>query len=228
MSIKEKIETYSNWFIKRIEFISKIGDDETKILCCCTLMDALAKCVEPDLQNKVRFINLLEIFGSNDIWTRVSIYHLVNDPKFMGVKRNKDLATYTSKKLEWLKPNEMKNLYDVDPTIDLIQNDVSRIHSISGFIELCKTHKYSTYFYRQYRCGLVHEARILREHGSGWDYSRDNLPHYIRCKDKQMNDKKQLIFPAKFILDETIEINNEVRKWLIKQNINPYERYGLE
>lgn len=228
MSTREKINDYSTWFAERTKFISKINDDETKILCCCTLMDALAKCVEPARKNNERFTNLLELFGQNDIWIRVSIYHLVNDPKFIGIKRNKDLITYTSKKLEWVKPNKMKNLYEVDPTIDLVKNDIRSIDSISKLTDLCKMYKYSTYFYRQYRCGLVHEARILREHGSGWDYSRDNLPHYIRCKDKQMNDKKQLIFPAKFILDETIEINKEVRKWLIKQNINPYERYGLE
>ena len=91
MSTREKVNDYSTWFAERTKFISKINDDETKILCCCTLMDALAKCVEPARKNNERFTNLLELFGQNDIWIRVSIYHLVNDPKFIGIKRNKDL-----------------------------------------------------------------------------------------------------------------------------------------
>lgn len=228
MGIKEKIEQYTGWFKERIRFINTISDDETKILCYCTLMDALAKCVLPDRGNKERFVNLLELFGQNDIWTRVSIYHIVSDPKFKPLRKNKDLTAYIEKKLEWLNPNVGSNPYMVDPTINVIVDDVSSINSRAKFITLCKTYKFSVYFYEKYRCGLVHEARIATKFH--FDFHKDNKPYYINYIDLEDNEKnkKNLVIPVNFILEETQHITKNIYEWLIEQNVNPYERHGLE
>lgn len=232
MSTKEKIEQYTDWFSQRIKFIKGIGDDDTTILVCCTLIDALGKCAQPERGSKERFINLLELFGNNDIWTRVSICHLVSEGN-KYIKGYQDLTTYTCEKLKWVDQNDCSNPYTVDPKIDTIQNEIRALDFANKFMKFCQKYKYSTYFYERYRCGLVHEAKILRD-STAWDYTRENRPHYIRYTPKlplnsqPIETKKHLIFPSTFIADETIKINNQLKEWLTKQNINPYERYGLE
>jgi len=227
MNVKNDIEQYSKWFNDRINFVSKIDDKDIVILVCCSLIDALARCVYCDKGNRERFIDILEQFGDTDIWTRVSIYHMVQDRSYESIKQNKIVADYCAKKLNWVVGDGKINYYDIDPTICTIKNEISNFESINELGEICQKYKYSTIFYKEYRCGLVHEARITSEFK--FDYCNGDMPYYANYMDidDRNHDKKHLVFPAKFIITATQTITNNVKEWLANQNINPYERCGL-
>jgi hypothetical protein len=227
MDTREKIEQYVRWFEERIRYVSDIDDKETQILCCCTLIDALARCVQPDRANKRRYVSLLESFGKNAIWTRVSIYHATADPKYEHLRKDKCLAKYANDKQKWINPNVGSNPYTVDPTIDAIIEDASNFEAGGKFISPCATYKFSVYFYEKYRCGLVHEARITSQFPC--DFHGGNEPYYeTYIAEDEDKVKQQLIMPPKFVLEETGHMVDNVHRWLIQQEINPYERHGLE
>ena len=224
----KNIEQYCGWFNEKVDFVSSVKDDDIIILICCSLIDALAKCIYCDeLDNNKRFINLLEKFGEARIWNRVSIYHLFNSKGYELIKQNKELDEYCMAKLSWVVDGEDIKCYDVDPIICEVQKKCDELNFPNKQRYILRKYKYSTIFYEHYRCGLVHEARITTEFS--FDYCRKDIPYYAPYIDGNDNNvgKKHLIIPAKFVINSTKTIIIAVKEWLTKNNINPYERYGL-
>jgi len=119
-TIIEDINQYIAWFNERLSFLSEIKDDELQILACCSLLDALAKCVYYDKRNKERFISLLEKFGDN-IWSKVSIIHLLEDSDFnYFIKQQIDIKKYFEE-LNWQTQVERGRIfnYEMDPLYEV-------------------------------------------------------------------------------------------------------------
>ena len=114
------------------------------------------------------------------------------------------------------------SIIDITPQYSFIEESLKHIN----LSDLLKEYKYSNLFYKKYRCGLVHEARVA---SFDFDLCQGNYPYYVNYTDIiNDKDKKHLIFPVKFILDSTKNIIKKVKNWLIQQNINPYERYNWD
>ncbi len=224
--ISNDIRQYSSWFDNKIDFIATVKDDDIKILACCSLIDALAKCVYCDKSNRERFINVLEQFGDSKIWSKVSIYHLTSDKGYNVFRAITRINNYFEQILSDLIKQDGKIVgCNIDTTICYIEKTINDFESIKGLKEICQYYKYSSIFYREYRCGLVHEARIISKFN--FDYCRSEEPYYANYITENNSHEKHLIIPVSFVINTTKIINSNVRNWLIKQNINPYERYSI-
>ena len=138
-----------------------------------------------------------------------------------------NLADYFHQKLAHYTEDGSFPTYEVDPTICSITNETDEFENLVELKKLFEKYKYSIIFYKKYRCGLVHEARINEEFR--FDYGNIEKPYYSNYIDTDDNNsqKRQLIIPIVFILEEINKINLNIKEWLLKQSINPYERYGL-
>lgn len=198
--------------MRKYLLVKKTDDTQIQILVCCSIIDALAKCYLPEEDsNKIRFTKILADFGDSNIWTRVSVYNLLKGTKNDRIKENQ----------------ELKNLFiglPQDNTFDYTHDPLQKNLNNTLEEKEIEQYLYTMFFYKNYRCGLVHEYEI--KNGLHLEYPDDKVPFYWNY-DNNGVIYKSLVFPSNFILNTTDMVIDRLENWLIQTQLNPYERMGF-
>jgi len=225
MSFEEVIHQHFSWFKGKLDSLEHIRDNEFKILACCFLADSLAKSAYPYKPAKERFISVLANFSGDKNWGRVCLYYMIKDKRYPRLKQEPAIDNYISERLKWVKDKSRIHYCEVDPELSVIETETAAFPSLPLFIELCRQYSYSTVFYNKYRCSLVNESNVLSEFVS--ESAGGDRPYYASLRERkaEASYKKRLIFPANYCLESLRAVNQNVRDLMIRENLNPYQRY---
>jgi hypothetical protein len=84
---------------------------------------------------------------------------------------------------------------------------------------------YSGIVWREVRCGLVHEARLIRQ---GFDLGEDREPYYFGEIDHETGQRTYpLVIPANFLFRTLQNCVDRFEKFCSDNDIDPYSRFEL-
>jgi len=91
--------------------------------------------------------------------------------------------------------------------------------------QVLRDERYSGIVWREVRCGLVHEARVLRE---GFDLGEDRLPYYFSEEDLATRQVTYpLVIPAKFLLRTLQLCVDRFEAFCSHWNVDPYSCFDI-
>jgi hypothetical protein len=229
--VEEAVHRYCEHISKqiaRIQAISGESADLFKKVLFCSVLDVLSRSIYPRKKPRDRFTSLVRRFGRWSHQDRVSLPHLARvlqlcpDPAFEKLRAfsNQKLATW---KAPW---GSIK--LDQDPTEDDVSAHWPRNNEYKVPIEGVRikslTHLQLLYSHRN---SLVHE---LRSPGYGMDLGDETEPFYhdmstISSSDEPPIETIELVYPVKFFEQLCSSVLTELRKYLLTNELNPYDYY---
>ncbi|GBD98175.1 hypothetical protein BMS3Abin07_00183 [bacterium BMS3Abin07] len=227
------IQRFSHYFAEEINRVTKLtieGEHHPammyKKLIFAAIFDSLSKCIFPKKGNKDRIISFLIDFSEWEDHDRISLPHLYQlltknpEPAFSK------LRSFTVEKLSNWIDGEIINLSS-DPKISEVigywPNEKDYKKPLGGVSIEYLQHSHLFYSYRN---AIVHE---FRHPGHGMEIKQDKNPFYIGFShlndpDDQKNTL-ELVYPYGFFEKIVRTSFENMKNYLIKENINPYFSY---
>ena len=232
---EQEINLYIEHFNKIVERLKKYKLDESdrifKKNILVSVLDAISRATSDyNDGNRDRFVGIIDNFSCWEDRSRVSAPQLQYLLKHLNSRSYERARKFIAEIVEENSNGEFIDLSN-DPKIDEIkkywpvpieQKLFNRL-SLSSF-----THKNLFYSYRN---SLVHE---LQEPGYGMEFHNKHKAPFYHGRtsfegESSMNGIRflELVYPLNFYFSLTEGIINNVRAYLIENNINPYEAYSF-
>lgn len=215
MSNKEEIEQFINYFVKEIEEIKCLKNIIAQKVLYTSIIDTLGRVRFPKGDNRKRIVQFVSQFSDWEDKMRVSLPQLdlmLNHILSEQEKESSKLFQFVREKLSsWQEGHFYRS--DVDAQFN-------ELIKIAIFKEKEAVH-YATYLelFFAYRHKMVHE---FREPGYGMEMSSDgSTPYYHSYIDKPW----QLVFPVGIFQNICINCLENLKKFLIERNQNPYDSF---
>lgn len=188
------------------------------------IIDALSKCIYPRRGNRERFVTFLNDFSGWEHAHRISLPHL-----FQLLEKNPEpafskLRAFVITELEKWASGEIVTL-DREPEIAAIKklwpNEKEHQKLLNGLGVEALQHCNLFYTYRN---SLIHEFREL---GRGIESKTEDIPYYISFSYLEEPDVEvwELTYPVTFFENMLGNCISELKRYLIQNNINPYNSY---
>jgi len=190
------------------------------------IVDALSKCIYPRRGNRERFVNFLNEFSGWEHAHRISLPHI-----FQLLEKNPEpsfsnLRAYVLSELKKWGSGEIVHL-ERDPELAEIRKlwpkEKEHQKPLNGLSVEALQH--CNLFY-SYRNSLIHE---FREPGRGIESQRDAAPYYITFSYLEDPEEEtwELTYPVLFFEKLLESCITEMKSYLLKNEINPYNSYLL-
>jgi len=225
--MQKQIERFILYFHNKYEIIKETkfeGNDELfKKILYIGIIDALSKTVFPRKGNRIRFILFLKIFSGWKNCDRISLPHLVRLLEFTPEPEYSKLREFTFSAYEQWRSGDIIGL-ERDPKHKEIfkywPKGKDNTEPIEGVKLESLRHVDLLYTYRN---SLIHELKNL---GYGLEeLSLEKEPSYHHLTDEKNEETWQLVYPLGFFENICETCIKNLKKYLIKNNINPYNSF---
>lgn len=232
--LQKNIDRFVDYFREQVAEIQLLKTEHGELyrkLLYVTVLDTLAKSVYPRRSNKERFVYFVKRFCRWTNCEKVSLVHLIQllrknpDPVFEKLRK------WALEKFKEL-PVHRKQLMPIchDPNFDEVKRHwpAQKEHRepLEGVDLQSLQHCYLLYAHRN---SLVHELRIP---GYGVEFGDDEEPFYhIRSPLTEVNGLDEttveLVYPWRFFHSLCEESLSHLKKYFLKNELNPYESFTL-
>lgn len=236
---QQTIEAFCRHFESHLEDIQKYQSEQHgkhhAILVAISIIDTLSKTIYPRFGNHKRFVNFVVEFSDWKDSNRVSLVHLSKLLEFVPSPELSELRKYVFECISKWKPGNIISI-NQDPEIDFLKTKGKELFPSGKFHKpLANPPKYDDSrltveslqhcnLLYAYRNSLIHELRI-----PGFDIGYGKTePYYINTnKIGSESDEAvwELTYPYNFIINLAITCLDNLKKYLIANNINPYSAF---
>ena len=220
MKLKDEIELLFNYFDKiRLSIINvkfEESDEISKSILLCSLMDTLSRCIYPKLSNRDRFVFFVDDFSGWENKNKISLVQLYYFLKDEEDKNYEPIKSYVKNKVSKIRRGV---IYKTD--FDEFLHELKYLKVIETQIQ---KFSYANLFYK-FRNYLVHEYRTP---GLGSNFSKSKDIHYYlltHISDKPTYTTMELIFPAFYLSNLVKNSIDNLKKYCLEINYNPYESF---
>ena len=237
--LKSAVDKFVAHFSQELDQVEAISGPSARTFrkaLAVSLLDALSISTSsprqsPRQYNRERFTNFVRTFSDWPDGKRVSLPHLVQllrrnpDPAFEVVRRKAtDMLT------SWTPMHGTVVSIAEDPLPSVFETDWPRKPDMRAPLEGVTLERLTHYdLFYAYRNGLVHE---LRQPGYGFGSGHYDFPHYHELTTFSYGDRDtpgtetiELVYPDVFILNLCRTAIVNLRDYLIRNKLNPYESY---
>lgn len=249
------IERYFGYFRAQLRFLSDLPDlvDGSKLIAeygiqpipnlrllnACTHIEAIGHVVPPrTCGSQARFVSTLTKYSGASEWGLVSLAELWRAVRNPERARNATVRKCLAEVRDTLAdPIELPNVDSEIVAAARIDSDIASTRGLlqrRGFVmsdawdRLLKDFTIASVLYRDYRCGLAHEARRL---ATGWDFATAQVPYYhdLLSKDPPPNPEDDdateacLVIPDAFVLASLAGCIRSIEAYCVGEEVNPYD-----
>jgi len=225
--VQKQIERFISYFQNKYEIIKETefeaNDELFKKVLYIGIIDAISKTVFPRKGNRIRFVLFIEIFSGWKNCDRISLPHLVRLLEFTPEPEYSKLREFAFSAYEQWLSGDIIGL-ETDPKYKEIIKYWPKGKDNTEPIEGVKLEslKHANLLYT-YRNSLIHELRNL---GYGQEeLSLGKEPSYHSMTMEDGKDTWQLVYPLGFFENICETCVKNLKKYLIKNNINPYNSF---
>jgi len=215
MSNKEEIEQFSNYFVKEIEEIKSLKNVIAQKVLYTSIIDTLGRVRFPKGDNRKRIVKFVDQFSDWADKTRVSLPQLDLMLNYILSDQEKESSQLLQHVREKLSSWQDGRIYRSD--VDVEFNEIVKLSNPKER----KVVHYAMYLelFFAYRHKMVHE---FREPGYGMEMSSDgSVPYYHSYTSKSW----QLVFPVGIFQNICLRCLENLKKFLIEQDQNPYNSF---
>ena len=223
MRYQDEISTYCGHFTEQLNLIGSLGSHLYRKILLVSILDTLSRARHPNLvtSNHDRFVDFIQSSTGWEDCERVSapllLARLEKDPALQDIKLARDLRKWIGQWREGSMPRAADDprVTELTPSGVLSQNGVP--------LERHYTHVELFYAYRNV---LVHE---FREPGVDFGILGDRSPYYIRVDDLDSAEQRwHLVYPADFFQTVGERALENVKQYLVANQLNPYTFYDFD